>query len=114
MFDREVRRPVHGGLAGEVSFYRGVSQLFESAGRRDSEATNGSFACKQQGSERNVRHCFSLEQREARLVHRNGENIQRGERMRMVRRYRNQTKWKRCSVAAAFHIARTNVRVENR
>lgn len=41
--------------------------------------------------------------------------IFRGERMRMVRRrYRNQTKWTRCSVAAVFHIARTNVRVENR
>lgn len=97
------------GLKTEVS--NSVSVAVSEA---DSRAINDLYESKQQGTERNVRDCFSLEQREARLVHRNAENIHQGERMRMVRRCRNQTKWKRCSVAAAFHIARTNVRVENR
>lgn len=96
----------------EVSFQR-VSGSLRVTGEADSGATNDSHESQQQGTERHVRDCFSLQRREARLVHRNAENIQ-AERMRMVRRYRNQTKWKRCSVAAAFHIARTNVRVENR
>lgn len=34
--------------------------------------------------------------------------------MRMVRRDRIQTKWKQCSIAAAFHIAISTTRVENR
>lgn len=42
-------------------------------------ATNDLYESKQQGTERNVRDCLSLEQREARLVHRNAENIQGGE-----------------------------------
>lgn len=91
----------------------GVSGSLRVNGEAEPRASNDLQESKQQGTERNVRDCFSLEQREALLVHRNAENIQ-GERMRMVRRYRNQTKWKRCSDAAAFHIARTNVRVENR
>lgn len=32
----------------------------------------------------------------------------------MVRRDRIQTKWKQCSIAAAFHIAISTTRVENR
>lgn len=41
-------------------------------------ATNDLHESQQQGTERNVRDCFSLEQREERLVHRNAENIQGG------------------------------------
>lgn len=45
------------------------------AGRR---VTNEQQACKQQGTERNVRDCLSREQQRARLEHRSAETF-RGE-----------------------------------
>lgn len=67
------------GSEREGKFLARLWQFASPAGRQTRGATNDSFASKQQGTERNVRDCYSLEHREARLVHRNAENIQRGE-----------------------------------
>lgn len=71
--------PCRGDWRREGKFFQCVSGSFRVNVGAEPRATNDLYESKQQGTERNVRDCLSLEQREARLVHRNAENIQGGE-----------------------------------
>lgn len=79
MFDREEKGPVHELREEEEVFPKVLLRSFQVKAKADLRATNDLYESQQQGAERNARDCFSRERREARLVHRNAENIQGGE-----------------------------------
>lgn len=77
---KEVRRCVCAQGAGKRSKFIACRRLVSvSAVRAGARATNDLYESQQQGAQRHVRDGFSLEQREARLGHRNAENIHRGD-----------------------------------
>lgn len=80
LFDRKVKRSVCGNRRQKLVPLPVPVRSFAVSVEAGWRVTNEQQACKQQGTERNVRDCLSREQQRARLEQRSAENSPRGRR----------------------------------